>query len=94
MVKPYESNHSSVVQRSAPDNKHRLRTLQGMFIGGGIPLAFGVLMLIRFRMSLPALGPGEAHCGTVALGPISILLFGSPVGAIAGAITGATLRRI
>ena len=91
---PYESPDSNVGQRSASDYSPRQRTLQGVIIGGSIPLVLGVLMLIRFRMSLPVIGPGEAHCGTGALGPICILLFGSPIGAIMEGITGAKLCRL
>ena len=77
---------------SAPADNHRLRTLQGLMIGAGVPFVLGMLMLIRFRMSLPVLQPGEAHCGTGALGSFCIILFGSPLGALAGAIVGSALR--
>lgn len=55
-------------------NKQRVRTLQGLFIGAGLPLVLGSLMLVRFQLSLPDLQPGEAHCGTGALGPFCIIL--------------------
>lgn len=94
MVKSYEFTHSNHEQLSQQSNEQCLRTLQGLFIGAGLPFVLGLLMLVRFQMSLPALQPGEAHCGTGALGPFCIILFGTPIGALIGALTGLTLRHL
>ena len=94
MVNPYESTSSNLEQISVHSDTHRRRTLQGLFIGAGVPLVVGSLMYVRFQMSLPVLQPGEAHCATGALGPVCIILFGTPVGALIGAITGSTLRHM
>ena len=93
MVNPYESNPFNVVQLPGTGNTLRPRTLQGLFWGGSIPFALGMLLLVQFRMFLPVLQPGEVHCGTGALGPVCIILIGSPLGALIGAISGSTLRR-
>ena len=94
MVNPYESNPSNAVQLPASADNHRPRTLQGLFWGGIIPFVLGTILLVQFRMSLPVLQPGEVHCGTGALGPVCIILLGSPFGALIGAIAGSTLRRL
>ena len=77
----------------SPADMHRVRARQGFFVGGGIPFVIGLLMLIRFNLSLPVLQPGEAHCGTGGLGGLCLVLFGSPLGAFLGAIAGYDLGR-
>jgi hypothetical protein len=92
-MNPYEVSDSSLAPTTLYCNKNGVRALQGFFVGGAIPLVLGLLMLLRFKLSLPVLQPGEAHCGTGALGPVCIVLFGSPIGAILGTTVGSALRR-
>ena len=87
-MNPDDANASDLVSTLPPTDTRRVRTIRGFFVGGGIPLILGLLMLIRFRMSLPVLKPGEAHCGMGGLGSFCVILFGSPLGAILGAIIG------
>lgn len=94
MVNPYESIPSNDEQLSVQSNIQRLRTLQALCIGAVLPLVLGSVMFVRFQMSLPVLQPGEAHCGTGALGPVCIIVFGTPGGALIGAIAGSTLRHL
>lgn len=90
MVNPYESSQLSIeqldVDKAVP---RRILISQGLILGGGIPFAVGALMLIRARMLLPVLEPGQAHSGTNMLGPLCLMFLGSPMGALIGAITGA-----
>ncbi len=79
---------------SGSDEGFYVFVVRGIWIGGGIPLLLGLVMLIRYQASLPELQPGEVHCATGALGPFCIILFGTPMGAVTGGLTGALCRMI
>ncbi len=92
MVNPHESNHLKLEHLSEQSNIHRFGPLQGFCIGAGLPIVLGMVMLVRFQMSLSVLPPGQGHCGTGGLGAICMILLGTPIGAVTGAIAGFILR--
>lgn len=89
---PYETPNPSSTDVSHPVLGKNNNALIGFILGAAVPFAVGVILIVRFRMSLPPLQPGEAHCGTGALGPACLILFGTPIGAICGLVIGSLVR--